>query len=119
MQSGTANTPWGFQPDPAAQANALGRRLGLTWSSSQDLINQLRTLSWNTIMSAQQGLMDMNAPRGFRPFPWVPNVEPANSPETRFLTDTPVNIMTRGQVMAMPMIIGYTSVSISCQNNTH
>lgn len=111
MQSGTANVPWGFQPDPASQATALGRRLGLTWSSSQDLINQLRALPWTSIMNAQQGLMDMPIPRGLQSFAWVPNVEPANSPEPRFLVDTPVNIMTSGQVMTVPLIIGYTSVS--------
>lgn len=111
MQSGTANVPWGFQTDPVAQYTALGRRLGLSWSSSQDLANQLRTLSWHTIMDAQTGLMDMPVPRGFQSFAWVPSVEPANSPEERFLVDTPVNIMTRGQVMTVPMIIGYTSVS--------
>lgn len=113
MQSGTANVPWAFQPDPAEAANSVGRRLGLSWTSSQDLINQLRSLSWTTLMSAQQGIMDMVAPRGFRPFPFVPNVEPTNSPETRFLTDTPVNIMARGQVINVPMIIGFNSVSLS------
>ncbi|XP_070495495.1 para-nitrobenzyl esterase-like [Chironomus tepperi] len=109
MQSGTANVPWGFQTDPAGQYAALGRRLGLTWSSNQDLMNQFRTLSWHTIMDAQTGLMDMPVPRGFQAFAWVPAVEPVNSPEERFLVDTPVNIMTRGQVMTVPMIIGYTS----------
>lgn len=111
MQSGTANVPWGFQTDPGAQATDLGRRLGLNWSGTQDLINQLRTISWHTIMEAQTGLMDMTVPRGFQSFAWVPSVEPANSPEERFLVDTPVNIMTRGQIMTVPLIIGYTSVS--------
>ncbi|KAG5683592.1 hypothetical protein PVAND_012865 [Polypedilum vanderplanki] len=109
MQSGVANGPWGFQPNPAAEARALGQRLGLVFSSHQDLVNQLRNLPFQTIMEQQQGLMDMTVPRGFNSFAWAPNVEPANSPEYRFLVDTPVNLMNRGNILTVPMIVGYMS----------
>lgn len=110
MQSGTANCPWAFQPNPLSEAVALGQRLGIFWSSTQDLVTQLRNLPMETIMMQQQGLMDMTVPRGFQTFAWVPSVEPVNSPETRFLIDTPVNLMNRGQILTMPMIVGYTDV---------
>jgi carboxylesterase type B len=110
MQSGTANVPWAFQPNPLSQAAALGQSLGLSWSGNQDLINQLRSLPFDTIMRQQGGLMTMEVPRGFQSFAWVPNVEPPNSPEYRFLVDTPVNLMNRGDIMSVPFIIGYTSV---------
>lgn len=111
MQSGTANCPFAFQPNPLSEAVALGQRLGLSWSGNQDLINQLRSLPFNAIMLQQQGLMNMTVPRGFQAFAWVPSVEPVNSPEYRFLVDTPVNLMNRGDIMSVPFIIGYTSVS--------
>lgn len=110
MQSGTANSPWAFQPNPLSEAEALGQRLELSWSSTQDLVTQLRNLPMETIMMQQQGLMDMPVPRGFQNFAWVPCVEPLNSTEYRFLVDTPVNLMNRGQILKMPFIIGYTDV---------
>jgi bile salt-stimulated lipase len=110
MQSGTANCPWAFQPQPQVEAFELGSRIGLSWSSNQDLVNQLRNLPMETIMLQQRGLMDMQVPRGFASFAWVPSVEPADSPEYRFLVDTPINMMNRGQILHMPFIIGYTSV---------
>jgi hypothetical protein len=33
---------------------------------------------------------------------WAPVVEPPNSPETRFLTDNPVNLMRSGNFLRMP-----------------
>lgn len=110
MQSGVTVTPWGFQPNPLNEATALGRRLGLTWSSTTDLVNQLRNVPFQRLVDNQGGWLDLTVPRGFTPFEFVPNVEPANSPESRFLTDTPVNIMNRGDILTMPIIIGFTSV---------
>lgn len=110
MQSGTANCPWAFQPNPLAEAIGLAQRIGLSWSNTQDLLVQLRNLPMETIMMQQNGLMDMAVPRGFQSFAWVPSVEPINSPEYRFLVDTPVNLMNRGQILTMPFIIGYTDI---------
>ena len=51
-------------------------------------------------------------PRGFSPFEWCPNVEPLNSPEARFLTNTPQALMRSGQFLQIPAIIGFTDVSL-------
>ncbi|KAL7018772.1 hypothetical protein ACKWTF_010907 [Chironomus riparius] len=110
MQSGVTVAPWGFQPNPLSEATNLGRRLGLTWSSTTDLVNQLRNIPPQRLVDNQGGWLDLTIPRGFSPFEFVPNVEPANSPESRFLTDTPVNIMNRGDILTMPIIIGFMSV---------
>ncbi len=110
MQSGSAINPWGFQPDPLKEAVKLGQRLGLVWSSNQDLVNQLRAIPPMTVVNNQGGWFDLPPPRGYTAFEWVPNVEPVNSPETRFLTADPVTLMNRGQVLQMPFIMGFTSV---------
>lgn len=110
MQSGVAITPWGFHPTPVNEAAALGRRLGLSWSSTTDLVNQLRNIPAQRIVDNQGGWLDLEVPRGLTPFEWTPVVEPANSPESRFLTEHPVTVMNRGQILTMPLIIGFTSV---------
>jgi hypothetical protein len=88
----------------------MAQKLGLVWSSNADLINQLRTIPPAILVDNQSGWLDLPIPRGYTPFEWVPNVEPENSPEYRFLTADPVTLMNRGQVLQMPFIIGYTSV---------
>ena len=41
---------------------------------------------------------------------FVPCVEPANSPEARFLTDTPRNLMRSGNILRIPFMMGYMSL---------
>jgi bile salt-stimulated lipase len=110
LQSGVAINPWAFQPNPLAEATKIAERLGVWWSSTQDLINQLRNVPFQRFVDAQSGWGDLPVPRGYTPFEFVPNVEPVNSPEPRFLTDTPTNLMNRGQILTLPMIVGYMSV---------
>lgn len=119
-QSGTALVPWGFQPNPRAQAEALGRQFRLTWSSTQNLVDQLRGRHFWDFVQAQAGWTDLPVPRGFSSMDWVPCVEPANSPEAIFLTADPVTLMRRGNFLQIPAIIGYNDVSkalFSCYFN--
>jgi carboxylesterase type B len=110
MQSGTSITPWAFQPNPQRESTLLGQRLGLSWTSTQDLVNQLRNIPFQTLVNNQGGWLDLNVPRGYEAFEFVPVVEPPNSPEYRFITEHPVTLMNRGDIMTVPLIIGYTSV---------
>lgn len=112
-QSGTALTPWAFQPNPRAMAEKMARAVGInSWSSSQNLIDQLRNVHFWDLTSSQDGWLDLETPRGFGPFDWVPCVEPANVPEQRFLTADPQTLMRSGNFLQMPAIIGYMSVNI-------
>lgn len=77
----------------------------------QNLIDQLRATPFQRIVDVQNGWLDLEVPRGFSAFDWVPCVEVAGSPEARFLTDDPVTLMRRGQFLQLPAIIGYTDVS--------
>lgn len=110
IQSGTALSPWAYQPDPRTQAENLGRSLGISWSSTQNLIDQMRAMPFQRIVDQQRGWTELDVPRGFYSFDWAPCLEPANSPEARFLTDTPWNLMNTGNFLRMPFIMGYTDV---------
>lgn len=110
-QSGTALTPWAFQPDPRSIAEKLGRQLGIGWTTTQQLVDQIRARPFQQLVDAQSGWLSLEVPRGFGPFDWVPCVEAPGSPETRFLTDDPETLMRRGQFLQLPAIIGFTDVS--------
>lgn len=110
MQSGCSINPWAFQANPLREATQLAQRMGIVWSNTQDLVNQLRNVPAMSLVDNQGGWLDLPVPRGYTAFEWVPNVEPENSPEYRFLTADPVTLMNRGQILTMPFIIGYTSV---------
>lgn len=110
MQSGVSINKWAFQPDPLREAMGIAQRMGIVWSNTQDLINQLRNVPAMNFVNAQSGWLDQPIPRGFTSFEWVPSVEPVNSPEYRFLTADPVTLMNRGQILTMPFMMGYTSI---------
>jgi hypothetical protein len=96
-------SPWAFQPDPRPQAENIARAVGITsWTSTADLVARLRNTPFQTLIDAQRGWIALDVPRGFYAFDWAPVVEPPNSPETRFLTDNPVNLMRSGNFLRMP-----------------
>lgn len=102
--------PWGFQPNPRGQAEQLGRQLGISFSSTQNLVDQLRNVPIQRLVDAQRGWTELTVPRGFSAMDWVPCVEAANVPEVRFLTADPATLMRSGNFLQIPAIIGYTSV---------
>lgn len=89
----------------------MARDVGITsWTSTANLVAQLRNVPFQRLVDAQRGWTALDVPRGFYTFDWAPCAEPANSPETRFLTDTPWNLMNTGNFLRMPFIVGYTDV---------
>lgn len=106
-QSGTALVPWGFQPNPREVAFTLRDRLGLTATTTEQLVAQLRVANLAQFAWATQGWLDLEIPRGFRPFEFVINVEAPDALEPRFLTATPFDIMNRGAFNRVPFMIGY------------
>lgn len=109
MQSGTALSPFAFQPNPLIRAEELGRNLNLVFDSTKELVDQLRKIPFKEIMKAERILFDMDKPLGLRSFDFVPSVESNNSREETFLTDFPINLMLNGSYQDVPMIIGTTN----------
>ena len=110
-QSGTALSPWAFQPDPRTQAEGYARRLGITWTSTQNMVDQLRNVPMQAAIDAQGGWLDLEVPRGFTSMEFVPCVEPVGAPEYRFLTADPVTLMRSGNFLQMPAMMGFVDVS--------
>jgi bile salt-stimulated lipase len=76
----------------------------------QELVEKLRDVPAEVVVDLQSGWLDLTIPRGMRPFDFAPCVEPDDSLEDRLLTDTPENIMRRGEIMPVPYMVGYTSI---------
>lgn len=108
-QSGSVLSPWAFQPNPRPVAEGLGRDLGLTFSSTEDLVNQLRNVPAVDLVVNTPGWMAMNVPRGFEPMPYTPCVDAADSTEARFLPRHPREIMNAGEMIDVPLMAGYCS----------
>lgn len=54
-QSGTALNPWAYQRDPIKIAHQLAKKLGITFSDNESLVNQLRQVSSMELALASSG----------------------------------------------------------------
>lgn len=109
-QSGTALVSWTLQKDPLSVAQDLANSLGLSYTSTQDMVAQLRNLPAHTLTAQNPSMMDLPHARGIAsPLTWVPTIDPEAYTGVKFLPRHPRDIMEAGDFMDIPLIIGYTS----------
>lgn len=108
-QSGTILSPWAFQPDPRTVANNLAADLGITFSSTEDLVNQLRNANPADLVINTPGWLDLPIPRGLSPMPFTPCIDAPDSTEPRVIPRHPRDIMNSGDFMDVPFLAGFTS----------
>lgn len=106
MQSGAAFSPCLFQPNSTASAEGLGRKLGLKFSSTKELVEELRKVDVKAIVEAETPLFQMPAPFALTSFEFVPSSEPKSSSEATFLSEAPIEKMKSGKFRKMPMMVG-------------
>lgn len=110
LQSGAAFMTCLFQDDPRSSAEKLGKKLGLEFNNTKELMEQLRQVDYQRIVDAETPLFDMQVPWALRSFDFVPSVEPKDSKEEKFYSKTPLEIMNSGKFSQMPMMIGSPNV---------
>lgn len=109
-QSGTLLSPWGFQEDPRSVAFAVGRSLGISGSTSLELINGLRQITdLSKFAGVTEGWTDLPVPRGQSAFQFAPVAETIDSTEPRALIEHPLASMQKGSFNQVPYIIGANS----------
>lgn len=108
-QSGTVLSPWAFQPNPRSVAEDLGRELGLTFTSTENLVNQLRNVPARDLVIHTPGWLDLPIPRGLSSMPFVPCIDAPDSTEARFMPRHPRDIMNSGDFIDVPFLAGFTS----------
>lgn len=109
-QSGTALSPWAFQTNPREVAFEVGRRLGLSGTTTFELVAQLRSIEdLNQFARVTDDIGDFQVPRGQSSFQFAPVIENVDSTEPRFLAEHPLAIMEKGTFNQVPYIIGDNS----------
>lgn len=109
-QSGSAIVSWALQMNPRAVVDRLASRLGITFTSTEDLVRQLRTIPAGELTAAQPDMFDLPIARGIAStLTYVPTIDPADYTGQKFLPRHPRQIMESRDFMDIPLIIGYTS----------
>ena len=106
--SGTTLVPWTFQNNPRKVADYMADYFELP-KESEALLEGLRKINGSDFIAAQPNYFKIEVPRGMRPFYFVPNVEPENSPEPKFLTKSPYETIKSGEFSNVPYLVGYNS----------
>lgn len=110
-QSGTALSPWGLQEEPKLRAFEVAEKMGITTTSTKDLVDQLRKIEDASIFAKQTpGWLELDVPRGMTGgFYFAPTIDPVDSEEPRFMPDHPVTLMKKGEFNHVPYIVGTNS----------
>ncbi|KAG5668697.1 hypothetical protein PVAND_016626 [Polypedilum vanderplanki] len=109
MMSGTALFPFSLQTNPRLKAEILAKKIGLTFNSTEELVQKLRKVSFKEILKHDRGIGDQDDPLGLVPFDFTVTVEPKNSIDERLVTEDPEKVLLSGKFRKIPTIIGTVS----------
>ncbi|XP_046465031.1 esterase E4-like [Neodiprion pinetum] len=103
MESGSGLGAWSYRPSGpyAGQAFDLGKYVGCSNTSTDSLIQCLRTVDVSDILGSYSKFSTW---RSFPSIVWGPTDEP--NIDGAILTDSPQNLIRNGQVQVLPRILG-------------
>ncbi|XP_068084714.1 esterase FE4 [Anabrus simplex] len=109
-QSGSSSCAWAVADKPRKNAFLVGKALGFTGESSQDLVDFLRNVSSDELlMTSAATLNEEDQFRLVNEYHEVPTVEPVVEGETAFITEDPVTLLDEGKFHQVPYLTGVTS----------
>lgn len=121
-QSGSALNPWAFAEQPKRRAFKLAQVLGFSTNSTKELVEFLRTVPVRKLIDATKRTLTEEDEKKNIGLPFVPSVEEPDDDlypwearndlleeEPKFLTEHPLDIMSRGDYNAVPYITGFNS----------
>lgn len=122
-QSGSALLPWAFAEEPKKRAIKLAQVLGFTTNSTKELVEFLRTVPIRKLVDATKKTLTEEDEKKNIGLPFVPSVEDPDNDlypwesrnvdlfeeEPRFLTERPIDILSRGDYNAVPYITGFNT----------
>ncbi|XP_067008041.2 esterase FE4 [Anabrus simplex] len=109
-QSGSTSCAWAIAGKPRKNAFLVGKVLGFTGESSQDLVDFLRNISSDELLMTS--VATMNEEDQFRlmnQFHELPSLEPVIEGETAFITEDPLILLDEGKFHNVPYLTGVTS----------
>ncbi|XP_068084825.1 esterase FE4 [Anabrus simplex] len=109
-QSGSASCALAVADKPRNNAFLVGKALGFTGESSQDLVDFLRNVSSDQLlMTSAVAINEEDRLRLLNHYHEVPTVEPVVEGETAFITEDPVALVDEGKFHNVPYVTGVTS----------
>ncbi|XP_068084715.1 esterase FE4 [Anabrus simplex] len=107
--SGATSCAWAVDRKPRENAFLIGDALGFTGESSQDLVNFLRNVSSDQLLSTSfVTINEEDKPRITSMFHVRPSVEPVVAGEAAFITQDPLILMDEGNFHKVPFLTGVT-----------
>ncbi len=106
--SGSLFNSYAFSFDPQKSIDTIVRRLGLSATSPQGIVDQMRSLPAQTLVTAIADQFD-RMPRLFDDLYFVPSIDPQDTLETRIFSDSIDNLIASGNINRVPYIIGFNS----------
>lgn len=111
MQSGGSLMECLFQRNnPRASAEKLAKTLGLTYSSTAEMIDKLQKVDISDLIEVETNLFLMDEPWALRSFEFVPSVEPKCSSKNTFFDERPIDLLISGKYRNVPMMTGGPTV---------
>lgn len=107
--SGSLFNPYAFSRDPQNSIGILIKHLQLNVTSTQNLVDQLRTMPAEALLRVNDELRE-RMPVFFEEMYFVPSIDPYDSLETRIFTDTIENLIAHGQINSVPYLVGFNSM---------
>lgn len=107
MQSGSPISPWSMQFEPLETARLLAQRIGMRTNDTNKIYEHFKALKAEDLLKARVPRKEGDIVLSENIF--VPCVENPFPDIESFLTDTPYNLITKGNYNKVPLIIGYNS----------
>lgn len=121
-QSGSALNPWAFAEQPKKRALKLAQVLGFASNGTKELVEFLRTVPVRKLIDATKRTLTEEDEKKNIGLPFVPSVEEPDDAlypwearndlleeEPKFLSEHPLDILSRGDYNAVPYITGFNS----------
>ncbi|CAG9563706.1 unnamed protein product [Danaus chrysippus] len=107
MQSGSAMSPWSLQFEPFKTASRLAHQIGYKLEDPSEILKLLSKMSVKDLLSTRVPRAKGDVILSENIF--VPCIENNNLDEEKFLTDSPYNLISKGQFNKVPIIMGYNN----------
>ncbi|XP_067006819.2 esterase FE4 [Anabrus simplex] len=109
-QSGASSSAWTFADKPRKNAFLVGKALGFTGESSQDLVDFLRNVSSDQLLTTLAATINEEDQYRIRSEVHdVISLEPVVEGETAFITEDPVTLLDEGKFQNVSYLTGVTS----------
>ncbi|XP_068084824.1 juvenile hormone esterase [Anabrus simplex] len=109
-QSGSTSCAAAIADKPRKNAFLVGKALGFTGESSQDLVDFLRNVSSDQLlMTSAATINEEDQFRLLNAFHELPTVEPVIEGEAAFISEDPVTLLDEGNFHKVPYLTGVTS----------